>query len=805
MRGLTTAEAAARWQRGEGNSAVLASSRTYWSILRDNLFTFLNGAFAAIGLVLAWLGSYGDAFLVVVVILGAVIVSVCQEIWAKWKLDAIALLTRPKATVLRDGIFQEIDPNRVVLGDVLLLVPGEQAVVDGPILGDGRAELDEALLTGESEAVPKTAGDWVYSGSFCVSGKALYTAGKVGQDSLAYQLTHSAKAFRQDRTPLQREIELLVRIFLLVAVFLWTAVGIATAASFISFGEGIQRAAVIAGLVPAGLYLAIGLSYALGALRAVKYRVLLQQSNAMESLSNIDVLCLDKTGTLTTNHIGLQAVVPVAPYTIAQAGEWLGDAIANATFRNQTSEAIAHVYPGRQRAVAVEIPFHSSRKWSAIAFADGGWPTTLVLGAPEWLGAERLPWELRDRLHRESQQGLRVLLLAGAATLPLRDPPRLPGDLEPLALVICQDELRPNVAHTLAEFANAGIQIKLISGDSAETVVAVAQQVGTFTDLSVATGPELDALSPPEFQERVVRITLFGRISPEGKAQIVRSLRDRGRYVAMVGDGINDVLAIKQANLGIALESGSKVTRNAADMVLLGDAFPTLPQTFLEGQRIHNGIHDVMKLFLVRVAYFTLLILATGTINGTEAFPFHNKQSALITLLSVGLPTFTFPLLARPGQPPPSTFRALLRFVMPATLMLMLVALGVFLAHLLPLEVRDNRAVVDGTQLAIARSALVTITVVCGLLLVPFLKPPSRFWVAVEPLSPDRRYTWVTLALLAVYGGVLVVPAARNFFDLVLLPWPEYPLLGAIAGLWSLLLRYLWRRRTLERFLGIEF
>ncbi|MFQ3679355.1 MAG: HAD-IC family P-type ATPase, partial [Pseudanabaenaceae cyanobacterium] len=273
-----------------------------------------------------WLGNYGDAFLVVVVILGAVIVSVCQEIWAKWKLDAIALLTRPKATVLRDGGIQEIDPSQVVLGDVLLLVPGEQAVVDGPIVGDGQAELDEALLTGESEAVPKVAGDWVYSGSFCVSGKALYQAGKVGKDSLAYQLTYSAKAFRQDRTPLQREIELVVRIFLLIAVFLWAAVGIATAAAFISFYEGVQRAAVIAGLVPTGLYLAIGLSYALGALRAVKYRVLLQQSNAMESLSNVDVLCLDKTGTLTTNRIDLRAVVPVPPYTLEQVGPWLGDA-----------------------------------------------------------------------------------------------------------------------------------------------------------------------------------------------------------------------------------------------------------------------------------------------------------------------------------------------------------------------------------------------------------------------------------------------------------------------------------------------
>ncbi|MFQ3679917.1 MAG: HAD-IC family P-type ATPase, partial [Pseudanabaenaceae cyanobacterium] len=477
---------------------------------------------------------------------------------------------------------------------------------------------------------------------------------------------------------------------------------------------------------------------------------------------------------------------------------------ANATFRNQTSEAIAQVYPGRVRSVRVEIPFQSARKWGAIALAEGDAPTTLVLGAPEELGAALLPPELEERWQESTAQGMRVLLLAGASTLPQRQPPRLPPDLTPLALVICQDELRPNVAQTLAEFVAAGLEIKLISGDSGETVAALARQVGLAAD-RVATGPELAALSPAEFQERVARTAIFGRISPEGKAQIVRSLRDQGRYVAMVGDGLNDVLAIKQANLGIALESGSKVTRNAADMVLLGDAFPTLPQTLLGGQRIHNGIHDVMKLFLVRVAYFTLLILAAGTINGLEAFPFHNKQSALITLLSVGLPTFTFPIFARPGTQTDSTFRILLRFVMPATLMLMLVALGVFLGHLLPLEVRAGRALVDATQLAIARSALVTITIFCGLLLVLFLKPPSRFWVAVEPLSHDRRYTGVALALLAVYGLVLAVPAARDFFDLVLLPGPEYLLLGAIAGLWSLLLRYFWRHRVLERFLGIKF
>ena len=805
--GLSEQEVIMRRAAGEGNDARLETSRSYRQILQENLFTVINIIFFAISLVMFKLGRVSDGVLVVIVIFGGVLVNIYQEIWAKRQLDRIALLNRPKATVIRSGSEQQIDPSEIVRGDLLLLQPGDQIVVDGEIVGDGRIEVDESLLTGESDLIPKQATDPVYSGSFCVSGTACYSAQKVGAETVAHRLMAGARAFRRSLTPLQIEINVVIRIFMLIACFLWTLVGISFLSSSYSANEIAQRFAVVAGLVPAGLLLAITLAYGLGAVRMLGQDVLIQQANAVESLSNVDILCLDKTGTLTTNQIHLEEMQPIG-IAETELRALLGDYAANLSSGNRTSEAIAAACPGQPRHLKAEVPFSSARKWSAVALDEAERRGVYLLGAPEVLlsGSRlELPDAMKDYIQSGAEQGLRVVLFACSpdpTALQFEDP-RLPSDLVPIGILRFSDQLRPEAYETLAGFAQAGIRVKIISGDNPQTVLALARQAG-LGNVSMVSGMALAQMDRSQFAQAAETCTVFGRITPEQKARLVRELRRAGNYVAMIGDGVNDVLSLKQANLAIAMESGSKATRGVADIVLLKDSFGALPHAFLEGQRIRNGIQDVLKLFLVRTFCVTLLIFATSIV--TDSFPLQNKQSAIVALLGVGFPSMCLPLWAKPGLlPRRSMVRSMLHFVVPATLTLTLVSLLVYLFYLV-VAVLNLPPGASSTQInhAIPRSALVAILVMGELLLIPFLKPPTAAWVGGEPLSGDRRYATVAFGLLLLYLVIVALPPLRRFFELYPLDPIHYLFIGLVALEWCLILRMIWRTRFLDRFLGID-
>ncbi|MCL2934571.1 MAG: HAD-IC family P-type ATPase [Trichodesmium sp. MAG_R03] len=817
IHGLTEDQVLNLRATGQGNHVKLNTSRSYQEILKENLFTFINTVFLSISLILISLSRYGDAFLVIVVILGGVIISVCQEIWAKQKLDQIALLTRPLATVIRESKQQNIDPSDIVVGDILVVHTGDQILVDGKVVGKGKIEVDESLLTGESDLIPKQAGQPVYSGSFCVSGTTYYEAQKVGTENLAYQLTVGARAFRQIYTPLQQEINLVIRVFLLLSCFLWILVAINWYFGFYTFADTVQYAAVIAGLVPSGLYLAITLAYTLGAVKMVGQEVLIQQANAVESLSNIDLLCLDKTGTLTANRITLQSIYPIGLDEI-KLGSILGEYAASTTAKNQTIEALEKVFSGRRRSLIFEIPFTSTRKWSGLSFAsqeENLLSGTYILGAPEILAeVTQLSTKVTQQIQELTQQGFRVLLFAYNPKINSlyqdSEQPQLPTELFPLGIISFQDELRPEARETVEGFSEAGIEVKVISGDHPQTVANLALQAGLGSNIPVISGPELAKLDDTQFIQAAASKTIFGRVTPHQKARLIRSLKKQGHYVAMIGDGVNDVLSLKEANLAIAMESGSKATRSVADIVLLKNSFASLPHTFLEGQRIQNGIQDVLKLFMIRVFCFNLLIFATGFIGGFigGTFPLLNKHSAVVTLISVGFPTVCIPIWAKPGiLPRRSIVRSLLHFTLPATLTLTLVSLGVYLTYLAR-PFSGNELFIDLDQLneflSVPRSALVTIMVLCGLLLVPFLKPPTKAWVGGENYSGDWRYTFVALALLGVYIVILAVPAIRQFFELSLLNTHDYFLISWLALVWCLLLRYIWRAKLLDKFLGVD-
>ena len=804
FKGLSEDAAIAIRASGQGNNVELRTGRSYSEIMQQNLFTFINTVFFAITVVMILLGRPGDAFLVVVVIFGSVVISIFQEIWAKRKLDAIALLKRPQVTVVREGKEKVIDQGEVVLGDLLVIRPGDQLVVDGVVVGTGRIEMDESLLTGESDMIPKIAGDEVFSGSFCVTGTANYKAEKVGKDTTAYQVMASAKAFRQNYTPLQQEINTIIRVFLLIACFLLILLVISMFSRSLSITDAVLIAAVILGLVPVGLYIAITLAYGTGAVRMAGQNVLIQQVNAVESLSNVDVLCMDKTGTLTTNQISLQTIYPLG-LTTSEVENILGNYAINTKAGNKTSEAIAAACPGTEKPVSAEVPFSSARKWSAIAFPGQG---TYILGAPEILGSVvQITPEMLEYIQMQADQGLRVVLFAHASqeiAPPTPDhPPALPEELAAIAILSFSDQLRPLARETLDSFARAGIKLKIISGDNPKTVAALAKQAGLDAGEQVISGTQLAQMDESQFAAAASN-TIFGRITPEQKAQLVRKLRQQGFYVAMTGDGVNDVLSLKQANLGIAMESGSQATRGVADIILLNDSFGALPKAFLEGQRIRNALQDALKLFIVRGFAFTLLIFCTGMV--TQSFPLNNKHSSLLALLGVGLPTMLIPLWAKPERVNRgSIVRSQLHFVLSSTLTLTLVALLVYFMYVvkavLDLPPDANPAQVN---LLVPRSALVTIILLCQMLLICFLKPPLRIFAGGEAHSGDWRYAGMALGITGIYTCILAVPNLRNFFELALLSKFDYLFLVLVALEWGFILRWFWRTRIFDRFLGVN-
>ena len=813
VRGLSPSEVLARRARGQGNNVQLQTSRSYLEIVRENVFSFINNVLFGLGIALALLGRYSDAFMSVGVVFVNTLVSVVQEVRAKRILDQIALLTRPKATVVRDGQEQTIDPAEIVLGDVLVLHPGDQVVVDGRVVGSGRVDIDESLLTGESDLVAKRAGDSVFSGSFCVAGQALYEVQKVGADSFAMQLTAGAQAFRRVYTPLQQEINLVIRIILLIAVYFELLLILRSLSVRFAIVESVRMSTVIIGLVPNALFLALALAYAMGAVRMVRQGALVQQANAVESLSNVDVLCMDKTGTITTNRLKLEALLPFGRPE-AEVRRMLGDYVISATARNRTSDALCEECGGQARALHEEVLFSSQRKWSALAFADPDLTGVYVLGAPEMLASHLQPGpDLAPQIDEWTRQGLRVLLFAyRPEVLPLTAAgraPSLPDGLVPLALLSLSDELRPEARETFAGFARAGIRLKIISGDNPQTVAALALQAGLGPDLKVTSGAELAEMDRLRLAEAAEDTTVFGRVTPQQKEDLVDLLQRRGHYVAMIGDGVNDVLSLKKANLGISLQSGSQMTRSVADIILLNDSFASLPFAFREGQRILNGMQDILKLFLTRVLVVALLILS---IQVAGSFPFTPKNASLLALLTVGIPTIALAAWAQSGPVRrDGLVRALLHFVLPAALTLSLVALGVYMVHYIPTyrailaeaSPALSRAAMAGA-LPLARSALTSITVLGGLILIPFAAPPVKLLVGGDRFSGDWRPTILASALLVVYLVILAVPSLRTFFELVDLPAGDYVLVGAAALAWAVTLRWMWRRRFLDRFLGLD-
>jgi cation-transporting P-type ATPase E len=824
--GLADAEVEARRTAGQGNKAAPATTRTYVQIVVENTFTFVNNILFLLALALVVVGRPFDALVSLSVIGTNIFVSITQEVRAKRTLDQIAILARPMATARRGGTNREISPQDLVLGDLVRLTLGDQIVLDGRLLS-GEAEVDESQLTGESDAIHKSPGDKVSSGSFCMSGSGWYEVTAVGEASYANKILADAKGFRRVLTPLQREIHLVIRIVLAIVVYLQVLIILQAVSQAVSVPQAVGQATILAGLVPNGLFVSIAIAYALAAVRIARMGALVQQANAVESLSNVDTLCLDKTGTLTTTDFKLDSIHSLDGDEV-RLRQVLGTVVASARTRNRTAEAIAAACPEPAVLLSGDMPFSSARRFSAVAIPLGDGqngtglsiaPGIYALGAPQSL-LPRLAAHVADDAdaagsravieqltHEWASRGLRVLLLTWHPDPALLDPngdDPLPSDLQPVGLIGLVDVLRPEAAETLARFKAAGVTVRIISGDDPETVAALARQAGLEVGPhTLANGADLDGASREHLIHVARTARIFGRVAPSLKAELVDALRHAGHYVAMIGDGVNDILSLKRSNLAVAMGAGTQATKGVADMILLDNSFGSLASAVEEGNRIRNGMHGILELFLTRVAAMGLLIVSALVVGH---FPVELRNASAVTLFTVAVPSVLLTIWAPGGRRKFAPLhQTLLEFVVPAAILSALIGLLVFYGALL----QDNPAAVGPgavsfapATIAQARSAVTTFLVMSGLLLVLFIAPLTDWLAVLEPKADDLRPAILAAVLAIGFAVVAAVPAGRTLFDLVELTPASFVLVLAATLAWLVAVRTAWRHRLLWRFVG---
>ena len=741
--GLSEEEAARRLE-ARGELPRRRSSRSYASILRANTVTIPNGILLLFGVLTIAFGSWRDALFLGILVSNIAIGSF-QEIRSKRALDRLAALVAPEAMVVRDGVDRRVPVDEVVVGDLVRLTAGDQVVADGTVVSADGLALDEANLTGESESVVRGPGENVWSGSFLVEGTALFEATAVGAESRAERLSATARAFRHPRSPLERANDQLL--LWLIGLSVPLAIGLTWSVLARAESANARVQVVTAGivnLVPEGLILLISVTAAVSAFKMAQRGVLAQQLNAIESLASVDIVCTDKTGTLTEPTLRVVGVVPTKREDEASLARELATYAASAPSRNLTLEAIADAcladVPGRR--VVAQVPFSSRHRWSALDLGD----EKLVLGAPErFADADS---SLAEQARAEAGAGRRVLALGRtrSALATTKPEPQFPADLQPLGLVLLAERLRANAGETVAFFAAQGVDLKVLSGDAPATVGAIARDAGVPGSTAPLDGEALPD-DPTALREAILAAPAVGRISPEGKRAVVNALTTGGRYVAMIGDGVNDVPALKQARLAIAQGSGTQMSRSVADLVLVRDDFGVLPGMIAEGRQILRNIQRVARLFITKSVFTAVIGLAIAIPTGT--FPLLPRQFTIASTVTIGIPAFLLALAPSSGPWRPERFlQTVVRFAIPAGIA---IGIGIIAGYLLARY---------GFDLSLIRSR----TVATGIVVVSGLAVVMR--LEAEPGRRRLAITGLCAAMAALFILALVVPFLRSFYEL---------------------------------------
>jgi cation-transporting ATPase E len=766
--GLTRAQVEERVARGQVNDAGARTSRTLGEIVRANVFTRFNAILGTMLVVILVVGPIQDATFGVVLVANALI-GIVQEVRAKRTLDRLAVLSAPRARVVRDGVEREIAVEDVVLDDLLSLRSGDQIPCDGDVHGADGLEVDESLLTGESDAQSKDRGDEVLSGSFVVAGAGRFQATRVGADSYAAKLAAEARRFTLTSSELMAGINTILRIVTYViipvsALLIWSQL------QDNPLDEALRSTvAGVVGMVPEGLVLLTSIAFMVGALTLARRQVLVQELPAVEGLARVDVVCLDKTGTLTEGEIEFDEleVLDASAVAGAEAPAALG-ALAADENRNATLSALAAAFAAPSGWVrTAAIPFSSARKWSAASFGAHG---TWVMGAPEMVFADvALP--VRRRADELAAAGRRVLVLARTDAPLVTDPgaESLPPGLEPVALVMLAEKIRPDAADTLRYFHDQGVALKVISGDNPRTVAAVAARV----ELPGADGG-YDARELPDdrgaLADTLEEHSVFGRVTPQQKRAIVGALQSRGHVVAMTGDGVNDALALKDADIGVAMGSGAAATRAVAQLVLLDGRFATMPGVVAEGRRVIANIERSANLFVTKTVYAALIAVAV-VIAGWR-YPFLPRHLTIVSTFTIGIPGFFLALAPNSRRYIPGFLVRVLRFTIPA---------GTVAAAAALVSYGIARY---GNDLGVPESRTTATLVLTAV----------GLWVLVLQARPFNWWkTLLVAAMVASVAVIIVVPALNDFYALEFPPAKVVGEASIVAGVAIVLLEVGWR------------
>ncbi|MET9829551.1 cation-translocating P-type ATPase [Streptomyces sp. NPDC006385] len=766
--GLTAAEVAERVTRGQVNDVPVRSSRSMADIVRANVFTRFNAIIGVLWVIMLFVAPIQDS-LFGFVILANTGIGIIQEWRAKKTLDSLAVIGEARPTVRRDGVAAEVSTSEIVLDDLIEIGPGDKAVVDGVCVEADGLEIDESLLTGEADPVVKRPGDQVLSGSFVVAGGGAFQATRVGREAYAAQLAEEASRFTLVHSELRSGISTILKY--VTWMMIPAATGLIITQLFVKdndLDDSIARTVGgIVPMVPEGLVLLTSVAFAIGVIRLGRKQCLVQELPAIEGLARVDTVCLDKTGTLTEGGMDVTELRPLNGSDEEYVRKVLGALGESDPRPNASLKAIIDAYPDAEDWRCTEsLPFSSARKYSGASFSEGnGEASTWLLGAPDvLLPADDPALAETDRLN---EQGLRVLLLARAGRD--LDDPGIADGAEPAALVVLEQRLRPDAADTLRYFADQNVRAKVISGDNAVSVGAVAGKLGL-------AGATVDARRLPQDKDAMAtaldEATVFGRVTPQQKRDMVGALQSHGHTVAMTGDGVNDVLALKDADIGVAMGSGSEATRAVAQIVLLNNSFATLPSVVAEGRRVIGNITRVATLFLVKTVYSVLLALMV--VFWQVEYPFLPRHLTLLSTLTIGVPAFFLALAPNKERAKPHFVRRVMRYAIPGGVV---AAVATFTTYLIA------RHSYSGADALPAETSAATLTL--------FL---ISMWVLAIIARP---YTWWRVGLVTAMGLgfllVLVVPWLQEFFALrlvgVTMPW----IAVGVAAVAAVVLEFSWR------------
>ncbi|NFD31430.1 cation-translocating P-type ATPase [Clostridium botulinum] len=633
IKGLSKAEVLHRIKDGKVNILPKAPSRTIGQIVRANLFTSYNALNAILAIIVFMAGSPKNAVFAGVIITNTII-GMFQEIRAKGILERLSVLNEKTVDVIREGEINNINVEEIVLDDIIVLKAGDQILVDCELLSHNEIEVDESLITGEPDSILKIENDKLLSGSFVSAGNAYAKVIHVGENTYAAKLAEEAKKFKLINSELQISINKIFRIIM------WLAIPIGSLLIFTQLfhvKKSLQDAVLgsvsgIVGMVPEGLVLLTSATFVVAVIRLSKWDTLIQELPATEVLARVDVLCLDKTGTITKGDLKVTEVQCLNNEDIKHIDKIIGAIVHSFKNGNATEKALLERYESNPNLkIKNKIPFSSKRKWSAVEFEEEG---AFILGAPEMILKDEYK-HIKNKIEKAAKEGKRVLLLAKYEGENFNE--NLKGSVKEIALIFIEDIIRENAEEIIDYFNKEQVNLKIISGDNPITVSSIAKKVGIKNAENY-----IDARELPEDEEELKRvidkISVFGRVSPHQKKSIVKALKSNGHTVAMTGDGVNDVLALKESDCGIAMASGSEATKAVAQLVLLNSDFAAIPQVVLEGRRLINNLEKVSELFLSKTAYFIILSIMFALL--VKPFPIIPIQLTLIGSLSIGIPSF---------------------------------------------------------------------------------------------------------------------------------------------------------------------